>query len=132
MLFKVLRGDPQFIMAHSKGILKIMSLLRASGGVTYMDVAGVQVPMYNGVPLIRNDYLTADTSAGAGTQVDIYTGSFGSDGIVGLIPAGTTGISVGNPIEASDGDYITRHIKMYGSMAIHSVLSVAQLSKVTV
>jgi len=136
MLFKVLSGDPAFIMAHSAGIRKILSLLRGAGGVTYMDIAGVQVPMYNGVPLIRNDFLTADTSATAGTQVNIYTGSFddgtGTGGIAGLIPEGTAGVKVGAPQEAEAGDYMIRRVKMYGSFAIHSVLSVAALTKVTV
>lgn len=135
MLHKILQGDPAFIMAHSAGIRKIMALLRASGGVTYMEIAGRQVPMYNGVPLIRNDFLTADTSATAGTQVSIYAGSFDdgsrTGGISGVIPnAGGVVVQPVGPAEA--GDYDIWRVKMYGSFAVHSVLSVAQLTKVTV
>lgn len=135
LLDKILAGDPAFIMAHSSGIRKIMSLLRASGGVTYMDVAGVQVPMYNGVPLLRNDFLTADTSATAGTQVSIYAGAFDDGtrtlGLSGIIPTmGGVQVQPVGPAEA--GDYDIWRVKMYGSMAIHSVLSVAALTKVTV
>lgn len=135
MLHKILVGDPQFIMAHSAGVRKIMSLLRASGGVTYMDVAGVQVPMYNGVPIIRNDYLTADSSATVGTQVDIYAGSFDdgtrTGGLSGIIPV-AGGVNVQGLGPAENGDFDIWRVKMYGGFAIHSVLSVAALTKVTV
>lgn len=135
LLDKILAGDPAFIMAHSAGIRKIMSLLRASGGVTYMDVAGMQVPMYNGVPLLRNDFLTADTSATAGTQVSVYAGAFDDGtrtlGLSGIIPT-VGGVQVQPVGPAEAGDYDIWRVKMYGSMAIHSVLSVAALTKVTV
>lgn len=135
MLHKILVGDPQFIMAHSAGVRKIMALLRASGGVTYMDVAGVQVPMYNGVPIIRNDFLTADTSVTAGTQVSIYAGSFDdgtrTGGISGVIPT-VGGVQVQALGAAEAGDFDIWRVKMYGSFAIHSALSVAALNKVTV
>jgi len=135
MLHRILQGDPQFIMAHSAGVRKILSLLRASGGVTYMDVAGVQVPQYNGIPIIRNDFLTADTSATAGTQVSIYAGSFDdgtrTGGLSGIIPS-VGGVQVQGVGPAEAGDYDIWRVKMYGSFAIHSVLSVAALNKVTV
>ncbi len=136
MLHKILVGDPAFIMANSAGIRKIMALLRASGGVTYMDVAGVQVPMYNGVPLIRNDFLTADTVSGtAGTQVSIYAGSFDdgtrTGGISGIMPS-VGGVQVQGVGPAEAGDYDIWRVKMYGSFAIHSVLAVAALNAVTV
>lgn len=135
MLHKILNGDPQFIMSHSAGIRKIMSLLRASGGVTYMDIAGVQVPSYNGIPLLRNDFFTADTSATAGTQVAIYAGSFDdgtrTGGMSGVIPT-AGGVQVQGLGAAESGDYDIWRVKMYGSFAIHSTLSMAALTKVTV
>jgi hypothetical protein len=135
LTMKVLVGDPQFIMAHGAGIRKIMAILRGYGGVTYMDVAGVQTPMWNGIPLIRNDYLTADTSATAGTQVSIFAGSFDdgsrTGGLSGIIPA-AGGVNVQGLGPAEAGDYDIWRVKMYGGFAIHSVLSVAALTKVTV
>lgn len=136
LLHTVLVGDVGYIMATSAGVRKIQALIRAAGGATMGEYQGRQVPMYNGVPIIRNDYLTNDVDgATAGVQTNIYAGSFddgtrtlGASGII-TMDQGIKVVPVG-PAEA--GDYDIWRVKMYGSFAIHSTKAVAQLKSVTV
>ena len=135
LLHLVLVGNPQWIMGNGRVIRKIKSLLRALGGTTYTEIAGRKVDAYEGIPLLRNDYLTADTSATAGVQSDIYAGSFDdgtrTGGASGVIPQ-VGGVVVQDIGPAEAGDYDITRVKMYGTFAIHSPLAVARLRKVTV
>lgn len=135
LLHKVLKGEPSWIMSTGAGIRKIKALIRALGGIAWMDVAGRNVMAYDGIQLIRNDFLTADTSATAGVQVDVYAGSFDdgtrTGGASGVIPT-VGGVQVQEVGPAEAGDYNIWRVKMYGAFAIHSPLAVARLRKVSV
>jgi len=129
-------GDASWIMANNKGIRKIRSLLRGVTGVEMREVAGRQLLMYNGIALIRNDWLSQDVDGvTAGSQVDIYAGSFDdgsrTGGASGIIPT-VGGIAVQEVGPAEAGDYDIWRIKMYGGFAVHSPLAVARLKSVTV
>lgn len=130
-------GTPNFIMGTSKAIRKIKALLRASGGVDYMDVAGYQIPMYNGIPLVRNDFLTSDVDGStSGVQTNLYVGAFDDGsrtmGLSGIVPSDFPFVNATDVGEAETGDYRIWRVKMYGAMAVHSVLSVAQVLSATV
>lgn len=137
LLHKVLVGQVQFIMAPSAAIRKIRALMRGLGGVTRTEVSGVQIDAYDGIPLIRNDYMTADTATGtSGVQQRIIAGCFDdgtrTKGVSGVVPTSTPAWSVTPVGPAEAGDYNIYRVKMYGAMAVHSTLSVAMLDNVTV
>lgn len=124
-------GEAQFLMSNNAGIRKIRALLRSVNGVEMREVAGRQMLMYNGIPLVRNDYLTGST--GTAGQFDIYAGSFDdgsrTGGISGIISA-TNGINVQYVGAAEAGDFDIHRVKMYGGFAIHSPLAVSRLKGV--
>lgn len=136
LLDQIKVGSPSWIMANAKGIRKIRALLRGVSGVEMREIAGRQMLTYNGIPLVRNDFLSADVDGVTpGSQVDIYAGSFddgsrtgGAAGI--LTDVGSINVQAVGAAEA--GDYDIWRVKMYGGFAIHSPLSVARLKSVTV
>lgn len=137
MIDKVLVGRASAIMGTSRAIRKIKSLMRAEGGVSYMEVAGFQIPMYNGIPLIRNDFLTSDVDGGtAGVQTNLYAIGFDDGtrklGASGVVPSDWPFVSASDVGEAEAGDYHIWRVKMYGTFAVHSPLAVAQLLSTTV
>lgn len=136
LMYKVTAGDCQWIMANGAGVRKILSLMRGSGGVTMTELAGVQVPSWNGVPIFRNDFIPLDIDGTtAGNQTNIYAGMFDDGsrhyGIAGVIPQ-TGGITVDDLGASHSADIFVHRVKMYCSFAVHSPLSVAQLKSVTV
>lgn len=115
-------GEAQWLMANSANIRKIRSLLRNVTGVEMREVAGQQMLTYNGIPLVRNDFLESADGVFAGSFDDgTRTG-----GIAGVIPT-VGGIQVQSVGAAEQGDYDIWRVKMYGSFAVHSPLAVAQL-----
>ena len=117
------------------------ALLRAQGGATaeYVEVAGVQVLSYSGVPIFRNDYIPTDidNSAGTGTTTDSYVIAMNFDdgsekvGVCGLTSALNMGIQVQNVGAAETKDNDIFRVKFYSSMAVYSGLSVAMLEEVS-
>lgn len=136
LVHKVTAADAQFIMGNSAAVRKILSLMRAAGGVTMTELAGQQVPAWNGIPIFRNDFIPSDVDGvTAGQQTHIFAGCFDDGsrklGISGVLP--TSGGLVVNDIGwAENADVYIRRVKMYGTFAIHSAKSVASLYSVTV
>lgn len=135
LLHNIRLGKADFIMSTSRGIRKIQSLLRGAGGTTQTEIAGKMYDSYAGIPLIRNDYLTSDTSATGGVQTGFYAGMFDDGsrtlGISGVLPT-QGGVMVTDVGEAETSDNHIWRIKQYGSFAIHSVQAVSMIKKATV
>lgn len=136
LLHTVTAGDAQFIMTSGAGVRKIRSLLRALGGVTTMEVGGKMVDAFNGVPIFRNDFMSADVDGvTAGAQTHIIAGVFDDGsrklGISGVIPQ-AGGLLVDDVGYAEGSDVLIKRVKMYGTFAVHSTKSVAGLWNVTV
>jgi hypothetical protein len=136
LLHTVVAGDAQFIMTSGAGVRKIRSLLRALGGVTTIEVAGKHVDAFNGVPIFRNDFMLTDYVGGtAGNQTHIIAGMFDDGsrkmGISGVIPT-AGGLLVDDVGYAEGSDMMIKRVKMYATMAVHSVKSVAGLWNVGV
>lgn len=136
LLHTVTVGDAEFIMTSSAGVRKIRSLLRALGGVTTIEIAGKQVDAFNGVPIFRNDFMSADYVGGtAGNQTHIIAGVFDDGsrklGVSGVIPE-AGGLIVDDVGFAEGADVLIKRVKMYASFAVHSTKSVAGLWNVGV
>jgi len=136
LVHQVTAGDAEFIMTSGAGVRKILSLLRTAGGVTMTELNGKQVPAWNGVPIFRNDYMSADYVTGtAGNQTHIIAGCFDDGsrklGISGVIP-NAGGLMVDDVGFAEGSDVLIKRVKMYGTFAVHSTKSVAGLWNVGV
>ena len=139
-------GAVDFIMMPKRTIRSYRALVRSLGGVdetmlvTLGDGTEMRLPVYNGVPIFRNDYLSVvETANGAavtgGALTSVYAGCFDDGsrkvGIAGIYPAGT---SAGIMVEAigakelKDED-ITR-IKWYTNFVSFNRRGVARLPSI--
>lgn len=124
-----------FIVMPAKGLRKVAALLRALGGSTaeYVEINGVRVLHYNGVPIFRNDWIPTNLGLGA-DESDVFAGNFDdgsqSVGISGLTSATNMGIHVQpvGPAESKDSD-IWR-VKFYTGLANFSNLGTARIKNV--
>lgn len=73
-------NNPAFIM-NAALRRKVLALLRSGGGVDTLTLAnGVQVPAYNGIPILRNDWVASTESKGsASTLSSIYLASLAAE-----------------------------------------------------
>lgn len=136
LIHAVTAADAQFLMTNGRGVRKILSLMRQAGGVTMGELAGKQVPVWNGVPIFRNEYITADVDGvTAGSQTHIFAGCFDDGtrklGMSGVIPTAGA-LTVDDVGYAENADVLIKRVKMYSTFAVHSVKSVAALWSVTV
>lgn len=86
-----LSGRPDFIMGNAKAELKFKAAMRAAGGVTTVELNGKYFTAYDGVPFLRNDFISTDYVGGtAGNQSDIYFGTWGDGSLSSGVQALTT------------------------------------------
>ena len=131
-------GQVDFIMMNEREIRAYRALVRALGGSQpeYVEVAGVNMPAYAGIPIYRNDWIANDY-AGPGspeTSTEVFAGNFddGSEkvGMAGLTSATDMGIGVETVGAKETADVQIYRVKFYSSFALFSGLSVARLTGV--
>jgi hypothetical protein len=124
-----------FIMGNAAAENAIKALLRSSGGVTTVELNGKYFTSYDGVPFIRNDYISTDVDGvTAGNQTNIYAGNWeegGKEGLAMVVPTGDL-FRAEQPIILADKDATRFRLKMYGSLAVHNIKGIAMLKSVTV
>ena len=134
-------GQVDALVMSSRTIRAYRALVRALGGSTpeYVEVAGVNMPAYAGVPIYRSEWIPTDidNSGGTGTATDTYVVAMNFDdgsekvGVAGLTSVDNMGVHVQavGPAEAADND-IWR-VKFYSSLAVYSGLAVGILEEVS-
>ncbi len=126
-------GQVDALVMSSADIRKLRALYRALGGSAgeYVEVNGIQMPAYAGVPVLRNEWIKPVAGA---TEVFAVNFDDGSDkvGIAGLnANVGAGGLVVSSLGEAFDADNEVNRIKMYCGFALFSQLGAAKLTGVT-
>ena len=124
-----------FIAMPAKGLRKVAALLRALGGSTadYVEINGVRVLHYNGVPILRNDWIPTTLGVG-GDESLVFAGNWDdgsqSVGIAGLTSAQNMGIHVQGvgPSETKDNEIY--RVKFYSGLANYSNLGLAAINAV--
>ena len=139
-------GAVDFLMMPARTVNSYRALVRALGGttedtlVTLGDGTEMRLPVYNGVPIFRNDYMSiVETANGAavtgGALSSVYAGCFDDGsrkvGIAGIYPAGTSAGIMVEPIGAKElkDEDITR-IKWYTNFVIFNRRGVARLPSI--
>lgn len=138
-LVKAKDGAVDFLMTPDIGIRKYYSLLRAVGGAGIGEVItlpdGQQIPLYRGIPIIRNDWIPVEGAAPNKTT-DIYAGTFDDGsrkvGIAGLTSIVNSGIFVSGVGEAEQTNDIITRLRFYASVAVFTELGIAKLDTVKV
>lgn len=124
---------PDVILCTQKGRNKIKSLLRALGGVTTIEVAGRQLLAYDGIPVVANDWITADVDGGtAGRQQGIYAMCLGEDGVAAVTTGDMPGINAEYVGVHQTKDQDIWRVKMYANTVVHSTKSIAKIVSATV
>lgn len=129
-------GNADYILMPRRSIRTYKSLLRALGGATIDEVhtlpSGSRIMTYNGVPILPNDFIPVNQSAGSSSgTTTIFAGTFddGSEkmGISGLTAKNSAGISVKRIGEKENADEVITRVKFYCGMANFSQLGIAAL-----
>lgn len=131
-----LAGRADFIMGNAKAEAKFKAAMRAAGGVTTVELNGKYFTSYDGVPFLRNDYISADYVGGTGgNQTDIYFGTWGdgslSSGVQALTSSGD--LFTVEEFPALEGKSATRiRVIMDGAATVWAPGQVSVLKAVTV
>ena len=129
-------GNADYILMPRRTIRSYKTLLRSLGGATIDEVhtlpSGNKIMMYNGVPILPNDFIPVNQLAGTSTgTTTIFAGTFddGSEkiGISGLTALNHSGIQIKKIGEKENADEVITRVKFYCGMANFSQLGVAAL-----
>lgn len=126
---------PDFFMGNARAESAVRALMRAAGGVTTTELNGRIFTSYNGVPFIRNDFISSDVDGVAGgNQTNIYAGNWETGAMDGIAMVLTSGgmFDVEAPFKTDGADLWRHRVTMYGSLAVHSIRGIAGLRSVTV
>ena len=121
------------LMMHSRTMRKVRALLRATGGTdaSMIEIPNFGVPVfaYNGVPIIRNDFVSITESEGSGSNLSsIYALRLNElDGVHGLWGGADAGIRVEDVGIVQDKDATRTRLKWYCGAALKSTQSLARL-----
>ena len=133
-------GDVDYFIMHKRTIRSFKALLRALGGAGINEVlelpSGKTVPVYNGVPIFRNDYLPIDQTQGSTTTATtFFAGTLDEGGrqhgIAGLTAANASGVDVVDVGESETKDERIWRVKWYAGLALFSELGLACASGIT-
>lgn len=133
-------GDVDYYIMHKRTIRAFKALLRALGGAGINEVlelpSGKTVPVYNGVPIFRNDYLPIDQTQGATTTATtFFAGTLDEGGrqhgIAGLTAANASGVVVEDVGTHFTKDERVWRVKWYAGLALFSELGLACASGIT-
>jgi HK97 family phage major capsid protein len=132
MIDLVRPGKPDVLLMSKRTRRKLKDLRRTSGSVIEMAMNqfGQQVEVYDGIPIVVDDFCPVDETQGTATDTSsIWALKFGQGmGLMGLEHGGIVVERVGE-LEQKDA---TRHrIKWYCGLALFSELGAARLAGIT-
>lgn len=136
LLDQVPNGADAIVMRRGT-VRAFRALLRAASGnnaVDYMNENfGRPMLHHNGVPVIVNDFLPGNETAGSGTNLcSIYAARFNeADGLHGLYGGESAGLRVESVGTVQNKDADRMRVKWYCGLALKSTKSLARLSGIT-
>lgn len=146
LIHSVYTGQNRYFVMNAALIRKFNALIRAAGGATMMELAsGIQVPSYNGIPILRNDNIASNEVKSVSTLSSVYLVSLDPDeGLyMGACGGETFNVSA-DPRDASlmgirlremgprqaGGDVIAGRLAFYGGLALGSTKSAARAKEI--
>lgn len=128
----VMPGKPEVLLMSKRTRRKLKDLRRSSGSVleTSVNQFGERIEVYDGIPVVVDDFMSDAETQGTGTQLSsIYALKFGQG--TGLMGLEHGGISVEPVGELETKDATRTRIKWYAGLALFSTLGVARLTGIT-
>ncbi|WLR90994.1 major capsid protein [Shinella zoogloeoides] len=126
------------LMMHPKVWLAIRELNRSFGGNTadlsMIENFGRPIPMYDGTPVIMNDFITLDEDQGTNTDTtSVYALRLNeADGFHGLFGGASAGIRLESLGTLANKDASRWRVKWYCGTALKATHSVARLKGINV
>lgn len=124
----VMPGRPDALLCSKRTRRKLSSLRRASGNLleTSVDAFGQHVTMYDGIPVLVDDFVSDTQTQGTSGAVcsSLYAVKFGMGGVMGLEHGGIQIEDVG---ELETKDATRWRVKWYAGLAVFSQLGVARV-----
>jgi hypothetical protein len=121
-------GRPDALLCSKRTRRKLSSLRRATGNLleTTVDAFGRHVTMYDGIPVLVDDFVSDAQAQGTSGNVcsSLYAVKFGMDGVMGLEHGGIQIEDVG---ELETKDATRWRVKWYSGLAVFSMLGVARV-----
>ena len=133
-------GEVDYIAMHQRTIRSFLVLLRALGGAGIVETlelpSGKKVPVYRGIPILRNDWIPINQTQAAGTDLTtVFAGTFddGSQthGLAGITAKNEAGIVVEDVGIDPDADNRIWRVKWYCGLALFNELGLAMLTGLT-
>lgn len=133
-------GAVDYYTMHARTIRSFKALLRNLGGASINEVltlpSGAKVPMYNDIPVFRNDWIPTNQAKGGGSnQTTFFCGTWDdgsrSHGIAGLTASRFAGIGVVDVGEAEAKDDRIWRVKWYCGLALFSEKGLACADGIT-
>ena len=132
MIDLVKPGKPDALLMSKRTRRKLKDLRRTSGAVieTAMNQFGQQVEVYDGIPIVVDDFCPTDETQGTASNCSsIWAVKFGLG--VGLMGLEHGGIAVERVGELETKDATRHRIKWYCGLALFSELGMARLAGIT-
>lgn len=136
-LLDLVKNGADMLMMRAGTWRAIRALLRAAGGneasTMMIENFGYPVPAYDGIPVLINDFLPNDETAGTNSDTcSIYALRLNeTDGFHGIYGGDTAGVMVEEIGTIQNKDAVRWRVKMYTGTALKATHSVARLSGVT-
>ncbi len=131
LIDQVRPGKPELLFMSKRTRRKLKDLRRTSGAVleTSVNQFGQQVEMYDGIPIVIDDFIREDLTIGSGTNLStVYAVKFGQGaGMLGLEHGDITVERVG---ELESKDATRTRIKWYCGLGLFNELGAAKLEGV--
>lgn len=122
-------GAVDYMTFHSRTIRSYKALLRGLGGASINETitlpSGDKVPVYEGCPIFRNDYIPVNQTQGSGTALTtIFAGTWDDgarqNGIAGLTAEDHAGLHVEDVGISESKDERIWRVKWYVGLALFS------------
>ncbi len=128
LIDQVVPGRPDALLCSKRTRRKMSSLRRATGNLleTTVDAFGRHVTMYDGIPVLVDDFISDGQTQGSSGAVcsSLYAVKFGMDGVMGLEQGGIQIEDVG---ELETKDATRWRVKWYSGLAVFSTLGLARV-----
>ena len=134
-LIDKVKPRPDAIIMHPRTYLSFRALLRTLNTTPEMIQLpnfGKPVPTYEGIPILRNEYIPTNLTKGTGQNLtEVYAVKLGEMAVAGLYMGDSAGIKIEEigPLETKNA-YRYR-VKWYASMKVHEPWQVAKIDAIT-
>lgn len=134
-LIDKVKPRPDAIIMHPRTYLSFRALMRTlnvTPEMVQLPNFGKPVPTYEGIPILRNEYIPTNLTKGSGTNLtEVYAVRLGDMAVAGLYMGDSAGIKIEEIGPLENKNAYRYRIKWYASMKVHEPWQVAKIDAIT-